>query len=175
MSLFVVDCEADGPIPGDYSMLSFASIRVDKGLSCSFISNPIKPISQIYVRDAIEAIGITPDMRQDIYVERGNDPLKTMASFDKWVNTLSVGRPIFISDNNGFDWMFICYYFWHFLGRNPFGFSSRRIGDLYCGMMKDGRARWKHLRKTAHTHNPADDARGNAEVILEMERMGLKL
>jgi hypothetical protein len=24
-------------------------------------------------------------------------------------------RPIFISDNNGFDWMFICWYFHHFI------------------------------------------------------------
>ena len=183
MSLFVVDVEADGPcpgesygpLPGDYSMLSFASVRVDKGLSCSFVSNPIKPISGRYRGDAIASIGLTPQTRHSIYVEKGNDPKETMASFESWVLTMSVGRPIFISDNNGFDWMFICYYFHHFLGRNPFGFSSRRLGDLYCGLMKDMRAQWKHLRKTKHTHDPLMDAKGNAEVILYMmDKMGLK-
>lgn len=175
MSLFVVDVEADGPIPGDFSMLSFASVRIDKELSCSFISNPIKPISQIYVKDAIAAIGITADERQDIYVTKGNDPEGTMASFESWIVTMSIGRPIFISDNPAFDWMFICWYFHHFLGRNPFGFSARRLGDLYCGLMKDMRAQWKHLRKTKHTHDPLMDAMGNAEVILYMmDKMGLK-
>jgi len=65
--------------------------------------------------------------------------------------------------------MFICWYFHHFLNRNPFGYSSRRIGDLYCGLVSDTFAQWKHLRKTEHTHNPVDDAMGNAEVLLHMK------
>ena len=33
---------------------------------------------------------------------------------------------------------------------------------------------FKHLRKTRHTHNPVDYARGNAEALLTMkEEMGL--
>jgi hypothetical protein len=34
---------------------------------------------------------------------------------------------------------------------------------------------FKHLRKTEHTHNPVDDARGNAEALLAMKEMGLKI
>ena len=34
---------------------------------------------------------------------------------------------------------------------------------------------FKHLRKTRHTHNPVDDARGNAEALLVMKEMGLKI
>jgi len=30
-------------------------------------------------------------------------------------------RLLFISDNDGFDWQFVNWYFWHFLGQNPFG------------------------------------------------------
>jgi hypothetical protein len=44
---------------------------------------------------------------------------------------------IFISDNNGFDWIFVCWYFYHFIGENPFGYSFRRLADLYCGSEKD--------------------------------------
>lgn len=35
---------------------------------------------------------------------------------------------------------------------------------------------FKHLRKTKHTHHPVDDARGNAETLLQMkEEYGLKI
>jgi hypothetical protein len=35
---------------------------------------------------------------------------------------------------------------------------------------------FKHLRKTKHTHNPVDDARGNAEALLRIkDEYGLKI
>ncbi|WP_264821498.1 hypothetical protein [Acinetobacter shaoyimingii] len=35
---------------------------------------------------------------------------------------------------------------------------------------------FKHLRKTAHTHNPVDDAKGNAEALLALKKdYGLKI
>ena len=66
-----------------------------------------------------------------------DNPSNVMNDFENWIKENSRGRPISISDNNGFDWMFICWYFHHFIKRNPFGYSSRRISDLYCGMVKD--------------------------------------
>jgi hypothetical protein len=42
-------------------------------------------------------------------------------------------------------------------------------------MKMDSRASWKKYRKTSHTHNPVDDAMGNAEAILEFQKMGLKI
>ena len=42
-------------------------------------------------------------------------------------------------------------------------------------MKMDSRAKWKHLRKTKHDHNPLNDAMSNAEVLLEMQKMGLKI
>ena len=85
------------------------------------------------------------------------------------------GRTLFVSDNNGFDWQFINWYFHHFIGANPFGFSSTNLGSLYKGLAKDMSVNFKHLRKTAHTHNPVDDAKGNAEALLQMKEMGLKI
>jgi len=83
---------------------------------------------------------------------------------------------MFISDNNGFDWQFINWYFHHFLIKNPFGFSSTNLGSLYKGLVKDTSPNFKHLRKTKHTHNPVDDAVGNAEALLHMKSvMGLKI
>ena len=75
-----------------------------------------------------------------------------------------------------FDWMFICWYFHHFTGANPFGFSSQNLGSLYKGIEKDTSKNFKHLRKTKHTHNPVDDAKGNAEALLTMKKEhGLKI
>ena len=100
----------------------------------------------------------------------------TMEDFANWIKKTCKDRPIFISDNNGFDWMFICWYFQHFTGGNPFGFSSQNLGSLYKGMAKDTSKTFKHLRKTKHTHNPVDDAKGNAEALLIMKNdLGLKI
>jgi hypothetical protein len=60
-----------------------------------------------------------------------------MTDFAGWLEKNSKGRAIFISDNPAFDWQFINYYFHRFLGQNPFGFSARRIGDLYAGLVRD--------------------------------------
>jgi len=97
-----------------------------------------------------------------------------MEQFETWLRENVTDRPLFVSDNNGFDWQFINWYFHHFLGRNPFGFSSTNLGSLYKGLVKNTAANFKHLRKTRHTHHPVDDAKGNAEALLHMkEAMGL--
>ena len=102
------------------------------------------------------------------------DPRAEMERFDAWLKENVTGQPIFIADNNGFDWQFINWYFHHFLGRNPFGFSSTNLGSLYKGLVKDMSRNFKHLRKTKHTHHPVDDAKGNAEALLHMkDQMGL--
>ena len=77
--------------------------------------------------------------------------------------------PIFVSDNVVFDWQFINYYFHRFVGRNPFGFSGRRIGDLYSGLVKDASqgAAWKKFRVTAHSHN--------AEALMKFRELGLRI
>jgi hypothetical protein len=75
------------------------------------------------------------------------------------------GRPVSVPHNLAFDWQFINYYFHRFVGRNPFDFSVRRLGDLDAGLVKEVHkaTEWKKYRVTPHTHNPVDDARANAE------------
>lgn len=170
MSYIVIDIESDGPIPGDYSMVCFGAVIVDESLDKSFYGK-LKPISEKWNPDTLAVSGFAREETLQF-----DNPLDVMLQFEAWIQENSKGRPIFVSDNNGFDWMFICWYFHHFIGRNPFGYSSRRIGDLYCGLEKDVHAQWKHLRKTSHSHHPVDDAKGNAEVLLFMKNeMGLKI
>ena len=170
MSYIMVDIEADGPIPGDYSMVCFGAIVVEPNLSRTFYGK-LKPISEKWDPDALKVSGFTHEETLKF-----DDPKRVMESFDKWVTENSKDRPIFISDNNGFDWQFINWYFHHFLGKNPFGHSSMNLGSFYKGLVRDTFKNFKHLRKTKHTHNPVDDAKGNAEAFLEMTReFGLKL
>ena len=169
MSYFSVDIEADGPAPGLYSMISFGAVVVEPGLNNTFYAE-IKPISDCWIPDALAVSGFTREQTMEFV-----DPIIAMTRFEEWILKSSKGRPIFIADNPGFDFSFINYYFHAFLNRNPFGFSSRRIGDLYCGMKLDAFAKWKHMRDTKHSHNALDDARGNAEAILKMQEMGIKM
>ena len=170
MSYFMVDVEADGPIPGDYSMISFGAVRVDDGLDCTFYGE-LKPISEQWIPEALAVSGFS---REETMTFR--EPTEVMTEFTSWLKKSSDGKPMFVSDNNGFDWQFVNWYFHHFTGKNPFGFSSTNLGSLYKGMQKDCFVNFKHLRKTKHTHHPVDDAKGNAEALLHMKReMGLKI
>jgi hypothetical protein len=170
MSFIMVDIEADGPIPGDYSMISFGAIVVEPSLSKTF-HGQLRPISEKWIPEALAVSGYSRDETLQF-----DDPAHVMRGFAEWLRKNSVRRPMFISDNNGFDWQFINWYFHHFTGANPFGFSSTNLGSLYKGLVKDMSENFKHLRRTAHTHHPVDDARGNAEALLYLkEHLGLNI
>jgi len=163
MTIIVVDIEADGPIPGDYSMISFGAVILDNDLNKTFYSE-LSPISDKWVPEALAVSGFSREKTLTF-----KDPTAEMLRFKTWINeNCAKKRAIFAADNNGFDWQFINWYFHHFTGSNPFGFSSMNIGSLYKGIVRDAYSSFKHLRKTKHTHNPVDDARGNAEALLHI-------
>src|SRR5262249_17564626 len=169
MPYVMIDVESDGPIPGDYSMICFGAIIVEPELNRTFYGK-LKPISDRFIPDALAVSGFTRDQCLDF-----DDPKHVMEEFGKWLATNCKSRILFVSDNNGFDWQFMNWYFHHYVGTNPFGFSSTNLGSLYKGLVKDTFVNFKHLRKTKHTHDPVDDARGNAEALLQMKGMGLKI
>lgn len=169
MAYVMVDVESDGPIPGDYSMICFGAVIVEPGLERSFYGQ-LRPISDNFVPKALAISGFSREQCFEF-----DDAKEVMARFRDWLKSNCKGQSRFISDNNGYDWQFINWYFHHFLGANPFGYSSTNLGSLYKGMMHDMQVNFKHLRKTKHTHHPVDDARGNAEALLRMKEMGLKI
>lgn len=170
MAYIMVDIESDGPIPGDFSMISFGAVLVNEQLNKTFYGK-LKPISDKYIPEALAVSGFSRE--ETLTFE---EPKKVMTDFANWIKNICNDRPIFISDNNGFDWMFICWYFHHFTEANPFGFSSQNLGSLYKGIEKDTFKTFKHLRKTKHSHHPVEDAKGNAEALLYMKNeMGLKI
>ena len=169
MPYVMVDIESDGPIPGDFSMVCFGAVIVEPGLNRNFYGQ-LKPTSETFVPEALAVSGFSREQCLDF-----DEPKLVMERFDAWLKENCQGRMLFVSDNNGFDWQFINWYFHHFTGKNPFGFSSTNLGSLYKGFKQDTFVNFKHLRKTKHTHHPVDDAKGNAEALLQMKELGLKI
>jgi DNA polymerase III epsilon subunit-like protein len=171
MSFVIVDVESDGPIPAEFSMVCFGAVLFDDKLDKTFYGQT-RPISDRFDPEALAISGFSREQHLGF-----DDPKSVMERFATWLEQHSNGRPVFVSDNVAFDWQFINYYFHRFLGGNPFGFSGRRIGDLYSGLVKDASkaTEWKKYRVTAHTHNPVDDARGNAEALQKFKELGLKI
>lgn len=170
MTFIMVDIEADGPIPGDYSMVSFGAVIVEPGLNRTFYGQ-LRPISECWLPDALAVSGHSREETLGF-----EEPAVVMQRFADWLQREVKGRPQFIADNNGFDWSFINWYFHHFLGSNPFGYSSTNLGSFYKGVVRDLFQNFKQLRKTIHDHHPVNDAKGNAEALLAIaSQYGLRL
>lgn len=176
MNFLMVDVESDGPIPGDYSMISFGAVLCEPseykkpGFRHKTFYGKLKPISNKWIPEALAVSGHT---REETLTFA--DPELVMDDFAIWIKNLDT-RVTFISDNNGFDWQFINWYFWHFTDQNPLGYSSQNLGSLYKGLVKNSFQNFKHLRKTKHSHNPIDDSMGNVEALYHMiEQMGYKV
>jgi hypothetical protein len=171
MSYVIVDVESDGPIPAEFSMVCFGAVIFDDLLEKIFYGKT-RPISDRFDPEALAVSGFSREQHLGF-----EEPKTVMESFAAWLTEHIKGRPVFVSDNPAYDWQFINYYFHRFLGRNPFGFSARRIGDLYAGLIKDASkaSEWKKYRVTTHTHNPVDDARDNAEALKKFKELGLKI
>ena len=95
MSYIMVDIEADGPIPGDYSMICFGAVVVEPGLERTFYGE-LCPISEKWVPEALAVSGFTREQ-----VMTFPEPEGVMRSFAGWLGTVASGHPMFISDNNG--------------------------------------------------------------------------
>ena len=162
----MVDVEADGPCPGLYSMIELGAVHVTTKQT---FYTTLRPFGAKYIQASLDVTGHTHEETLTF-----KDSTAAMTEFAAWLKSVCPDNPQFISDNNGFDWQFVNYYFHVILGNNPFGFSSQNLGSLYKGMKQDIRQNFKHLRKTAHTHNPVDDACGNAEAMLAMAEQGFK-
>jgi hypothetical protein len=181
----VVDVEASGPCPGMHDMISLGMVNLNNFADKSYYE--FKPLHNNFQQGAYNSIGITRDQHLSM-----PDPSTSMYNVLK--KALSYDDRIIVwSDNPGFDFQWLNWYTWWFIGdhdlsiqpsteqkeeilslmkndKSPFGHSSRRIGDLWAGSIKNVRdsSSWKKFRKTKHTHNAADDAMGNAEALREI-------
>ena len=164
------DVEADGPIPGPYSMLS---------LGMAVVGNPeqqfyteLRPISNDYVPQALAVSGLD----RDRLVREAPSPEEAMASAANWINGLrKIGRPVFLAAPAVWDGMFVHWYFLRFLGKSPFGQTGSGV-DLRSYWMGLSGSEWVETRKgqikqhlgitgVPHTHHAGEDAAELATVF----------
>jgi hypothetical protein len=128
---FSVDVEADGPIPGEYSMLSFGlavAARFDGNQfealdpSARTFYAELAPISD---RCDPAAIGVS-GLDRAALVQEGRDPRAAMDEAGVWVREQAgEDRPVLVGFPLPFDWMFVYWYFVRFAAQgSPFDFSS---------------------------------------------------
>lgn len=184
---FSVDVETDGPIPGPYSMLSFALVPAGR-LDGDRFTRPadyedryyaeLQPISQDFEPAALAVNGLDRERLQ----REGTPPGTAMREAAEWVRSrCGGGEPILVAYPLGFDWSWIHWYFIKFTGASPFKHS--RAFDLKTAVAvaqgipiaEAGRSRLpaQLAAQHAHTHHAADDAIAQAEIfanVMELTR-----
>jgi len=173
------DIEADGPIPGPFSMLSFGLAVASRFDGLTFepadpavatFYRELKPISDRFDPQALAVAGLD----RDALTRHGADPAEAMGAAAAWVGDQAAGaRPVLVGYPVVFDWMFLHWYFVRFLGESPFGFSGaldmKTIYQQKAHVTLDGAGRTDlptDLASTReHTHNALDDAIEQGEIF----------
>ncbi|WP_326825755.1 exonuclease [Streptosporangium sp. NBC_01639] len=181
-----MDIEADGPIPGPYSMVSFGMAvagrmtgkvfePVDPQLHTFYAE--LKPISDDHVPEALAVSGLD----REALIRDGLEPVDAMRGATAWIREVcAAGTPVLAAYPLSYDWMWMYWYFMRFGGVSPFGHSRCiDIKTLYAA--KAGvpigwatkRQMPKHLRSARpHTHNALDDAIEQAELLQNLMAFG---
>lgn len=160
------DVEANGPIPGPNSMLSFASavFTADGTMFGTFARN-LKLLK-----------GSQPDpdtwawwaKRPDEYAatrEQQFDIAEAMVAYAQWLESLK-GKLVFVGYPASYDFMFVYWYLMRFVGKSPFSFAALDIKSYAMAVLgttfKDTSKRkmpkdW-FVAVPKHTHVALDDA-----------------
>ncbi len=176
------DIEADGPIPGEYSMMAFGLAvagRFEENIftaydpEASTFYRELRPISTKFDSEALAVTGLD---RSQLELE-GADPTEVMLSAANWVRTQAGSdRPVLVGYPVVFDWLFLQWYFVRFVGDSPFGFSGaldmktiyhqKAETTLDLAGMNDLPDFLKSRRK--HSHNALEDAIEQAEIFASL-------
>ena len=159
------DIETDGPIPGDYSMLSLASAAflADKTLVSTFSVNLATLPNAKQDPRTMEWWKTQADAWQACR-ENPQDPALAMQNYHDWLISLPA-KPVFVAYPAGFDFSFVYWYLHHFVGKNPFSHSALDVKTMaMCLLKTDYRDSTKRNMPRAwfdskrHTHVALDDA-----------------
>ena len=159
------DVETDGPIPGPYSMLSFASAayQLDKTIVGTFSAN-LELLPGATGHPDTMAWWQTQPAAWEACRKDPQPPERAMPDYVRWLRELP-GQPVFVAYPAGFDFLFVYWYLIRFAGESPFSFSALDIKTLAMAMLKrpyrecTKRNMPKHwFDALPHTHQALDDA-----------------
>jgi hypothetical protein len=180
---FSADVETDGPIPGPFSMLSFALVyagRFDgerfqrpESFDQTFYKE-LRPISDQYQPEALQVNGLDRDRLR----REGSAPEIVMAAASKWVvEVAGEGSPVLVAYPLSFDWTWL---YWYFIQYSSEGspFSHSRCFDLKTAfavkaeipIAQAGRKQLLPKLQSIHrhTHHALDDAKEQAEIFANL-------
>jgi hypothetical protein len=169
------DVEADGPIPGPHSMLSFgsAAFTVDGILVSSFSAN----------LTLLEGAAGSPETMQ-WWAENQHawaqtrtdleDPSKAMKRYLSWLKALP-GKPVFVGYPVAYDFLFVYWYLIRFAGESPFSHSALDIKTYAMAVLKlpYGESSKRNMPQrwfpaAPHTHVALDDAIEQGQLFCNM-------
>ncbi|HEX4116419.1 MAG TPA: 3'-5' exoribonuclease [Solirubrobacteraceae bacterium] len=176
------DIEADGPIPGEFSMLAFGLAVAATFDGEAFTSHApseqtlyreLKPIAARFEPAALKAARLD----RAALARDGVEPEAAMRDAVDWITAQAEraggARPVLVGYPVVFDWMFLHWYFVRFVGESPFGFSGALdIKTMYhqkARVIMDDAGRndlpAELQASHPHTHNALDDAIEQAEIF----------
>lgn len=169
------DIEADGPVPGLFSMLSFgsAAFSAEKELLSTFQANletlpqaSISPDTMAWWKDKPEA--------WQACRTNPRPPAEVMKEYLGWVKALP-GTPIFAAYPLSFDFGFIHWYLIKFTGENPFKLNGIDIKSYAMALMKTEYSKinkksfpQEWLTSPSLTHIALEDALVQGELFCNM-------
>lgn len=130
------DVEADGPIPGPYSMLSFASAAylADKQLVGTFTANLETLLGAKSDPGTMKWWSQHPEAWSAVRTDL-QEPAQAMRRYVSWLKGLPA-RPVFVGYPAGFDFLFVYWYLIHFTQESPFSFSALDIKTYAMALLK---------------------------------------
>ncbi len=169
------DVEADGPIPGCNSMLSFgsAAFLADGSLVDTFSANLETLEGAKGDPKTMAWWQSQPDAWKACRVDTV-PPGQGMGEYAEWLDGLP-GKPVFVGYPVTYDFMFVYWYLIRFVGRSPFSHSGLDIKTYAFAMLDQGyRASTKRYMPkrwfpaARHTHVALDDAIEQGELFCNM-------
>jgi hypothetical protein len=159
------DVEADGPIPGPHSMLSFgsAAYTAEKELLGTFSANLTLLEGAAGHPETMRWWSTQPEAwarcREDLEA-----PEAAMPRYCAWLKGLP-GKPVFVGYPAAYDFLFVYWYLMRFVGESPFSHSALDIKSYAMALLElDFRESAKRRFPAAwfddlpHTHVALDDA-----------------
>ena len=170
------DIEADGPIPGIYSMLSFGSAAYlpDKTLISTFSANLETLPEAITHPDTMRWWQTQPEAWAACHIDL-EPPEQAMRRYLEWLKALP-GKPVFVAYPATFDFMFVYWYLIRFTGESPFSHGGLDIKTYAMAMLqtpyresskRQMPARWFDP-DLPHTHVALDDAKEHGALFCNM-------
>jgi hypothetical protein len=177
---FSADVETDGPIPGPFSMLSFAMVYAGRFDGKRFQRPPnygqtfykeLRPISNQFEQEALRINGLD----RERLCREGEAPESTMSEAYKWVrNTAGQATPVLVAYPLSFDWSWLYWYFIRYSTEgSPFGYSwcfdikTAFAIKAAIPISEAGRSRLypSLISKRHHTHHALADAMEQADIF----------